>query len=209
MKMIPRVCALVLALLCCVSMVSAAGTVTYDGNARAFIFVPDNQFDGFQNMMPGDTRTEQILIQNDMSQKVKIKLYMRSLGAQEETDEFLSQLSLTVKQDGDSVLFDAPADETAQLTDWVYLGTVYSGGEITLDVTLQMPITLGDEFQKQTGYIDWAFKVEEFPVSPSDPKPPQTGDTGTVFLYAGLALCSLAGFCVLLIRKRNEKEQAH
>lgn len=207
MKMIPRVCALVLALLCCVSAVSAAGTVTYDANARAFIFAPENLFEGFQDVMPGDSRTEQILIKNDSSRKVKIKVYMRSLGAQEETDEFLSQLQLTVKHSGDNVLFDAPANETAQLTDWVYLGTVYSGGEITLDVTLEAPITMTDAYQNHIGYVDWAFKVEERPVSPSDPKPPQTGDPGHVFVYAALAAGSLLGLVILLLLKKRKKQE--
>lgn len=217
MKQIAKLCTFVLLtmLMCALTIPAfAAGTVTYDGDADKFIFAPGgeesptNLFGDFQNVMPGDTRTEQIVIQNDTSNKVKIKVYLRSQGAQADTEDFLSQLNLTVRQKDDSVLFAAPADETAQLTDWVYLGTVYSGGKITLDVTLEVPITLSDEYQDEVGYVDWEFKIEELPVSPSDPNAPKTGDSNDVFLYFGMLVISVSSLALLLyaLKRRGKKE---
>ena len=216
MKRLAKICAFLMVLVMVFGLCTtayAAGSVTYDGNANKFIFAPGTKdsptslFENFQNVMPGATLTEQIQIRNDSSNKVKIRVYLRSKGAQENTDDFLSQMELTVKQKDDSILFAAPADETAQLTDWVYLGTVYSGGEITLDVTLEVPITMGNDYQNEIGYIDWEFKVEELPVESTDPKPPQTGDTSNLFLYAGLMIFSFAALIILIVGKRRKQEE--
>jgi len=220
MKKLSRVCTFLTALILVLSLstnVFAAGSVTYDGDANKFIFAPGSDysptdlFSDFKNVMPGDTLTEQLLIKNDTSNKVKIRVYMRSLGAQEDTEEFLSQMKLTVQQKDDSILFAAPADETAQLTDWVYLGTVYSGGKITLDVTLEVPITMGNDYQNEIGYIDWEFKIDELPIDPSDPQSPQTGDTSDIYLYSGLVIVSLVVLIILLFagmrRKKNKDKR--
>ena len=111
-----------------------------------------------------------------------------------------------MSQNGDSNLFDAPADQSAQLTEWVYLGTFYSGAEIALNVTFDVPIELDNEFQEAAGYLDWQFKVEELPVEPDDPKPPYTGDTAQLTLYVTLAVICGAGLIYLVIFKRRRKK---
>ena len=188
------------------------GNVTYDGNAKDFIFAPGSEysptdlFADFKNLMPGDTISQKITIDNDISKEVKIKIYMRSLGADQQSQEFLSQLSLTVVQDGKTNLFDAPASETAQLTDWVYLGTLYSGGKIDLDVTVSVPITLGNDFQDAVGKLTWEFMVEEFPVETTDPRP--TGDNSNIYVAMTVMSVSAAALSVVLaLKKKKEQEQ--
>ena len=124
-------------------------------------------------------------------------------------EEFIK--TLTVKQNGDSILFAAPADETAQLTDWVCLGTLYSGGEVNLDVILTVPVELDNEFQNRVGWLDWEFKVEEYMISPDDPEPPGTGDDTKLELWVVMmagSLVLLLFILFLLWRKRDKEENA-
>ena len=197
--------------------VSAAdGKVTYSGNAGSFVFEPGSErsltdlFPNFKGVMPGDTLTQKITVKNDADHKVKVKIYMRSLGAHEDSKEFLSQLGLKVKKSSDNemaYMFDAAANETAQLTDWVCLGTLYSGGEVNLDVTLSVPVELPNKFQNEIGYLDWEFMIEEFPIEDSDPEAPKTGDDSKLGLWFTLGICSLFILIILFIWRKKNKEK--
>ena len=105
----------------------------------------------------------------------------------------------------DTALFEAAADQTAQLTDWVYLGTLYSGGECQLIATLEVPVTLDNRFKELVGYLDWEFAVEELPVEPSDPKPPATGDNSRMLLWAGLLAGSVSALILVPVMARRKK----
>ncbi len=193
--------------------VFAAGSVTYDGTSKKFIFEPGSKhsptdlFSDFKGVMPGDSITQKIYIKNDVKNDVKIKLYLKSTGAADDSADFLSKLNLTVKQYGDSNLFSGPANESGALSDWVYLGTFYSGAEIDLDVTLNVPIELDDKYQESKGSFDWQFKVEELPIEPDDPKAPQTGDTSNLYLYIALALISGCAIIFLCFTKKRKAEE--
>jgi len=214
-KIIALLFTFVLLLSSTVTVFAADGKVTYSGNAGNFVFEPGSAhsltdlFPNFKGVMPGDTLTQKITVKNNADNKVKVKIYIRSLGAHEDSKEFLSQLGLKVAKSEDNemaYMFDAAANETAQLTDWVYLGTLYSGGEVNLDVTLNVPVELPNEYQNKIGYLDWEFMIEEFPVEPDDPKPPQTGDNSNMGLWLALMLCSGAMLIILLFWRKKDKQ---
>lgn len=209
-----RVLSLLTAILLALAATTGAhahGTVTYQGNSRDFVFAPGSDlsptdlFDGFKGVMPGDTLIQRIRIRSDASKDVKVKLYLRALGAQSGSEAFLDQLKLTVRQAGDSPLFQAPAGQCGQLKDWQELGTFYSGAEVELLLTLEVPLEMGNEFQNAVGALDWEFGAEEFPVEPDDPASPYTGDESPLLGYILLLFLGGAGLAGLAVTGRKKK----
>ena len=204
----------VAATMCCMLISAyAVGTVTYSADADKFIFGPGSShsptdlFTEYKGLMPGDSVKQKITVKNDSAYGVKVKLYVRSLGVGENSDEFLSKLHLSVAKSENNemaYMFDAAADQTDGMTDWVYLGTLYSGGEVNLILTLDIPIDLGNEYQDAIGYINWEFKAEELPIDPDDPLPPDTSDDGNLYLYAVIAGLSVIAFIILMRKRKKE-----
>lgn len=191
---------------------SAAGKVTYSGSSGTFIFAPGSKysptdlFTDFKGVMPGDEITQQIFIDNDVDNKVKVTLYMRALGETEGSDSkgFLDQLTITVAAKDGEELFKAPASEPSSVDEWVCLGTFYSGAAVTLDVTLHVPLEMGNDTQNAIGFVDWEFKAEEFPPEPDDPTPP-TGDNSRIAIFACIAIVAVVAVAVVVIKtKRRE-----
>lgn len=204
---------LVVVLLCLNTVTAYAdGMAIYNGDAKKFIFSPGSEhsptdmFTEFKDIMPGDSLSQKIFVKNDSSNGVKVKIYMRSHGATENA-EFLEQLRMRVEKVGDTVMFDAAADATAQLTDWVELGTLYSGGEVELNVILDVPVTLDNMNKNLVGKLDWEFAVEELPVESTDPKPPETGDNSKIYIWVAALGVSGVLIVLILVIKRRKKEQ--
>ena len=227
---------LALMLLCSTAVSFAAGSsgVTYKGKAKEFIFQPGSDysvtdlFTNFKGIMPGDTLTQQINVRNEASKKVNVKIYIRALGPAElennngeeivsadDSADFLKEMKLTVDA-GNNRLFEAPADQTAGLTDWVLLGTFRSGADVDLDVNLEVPITMGNDYQERIGALDWQFMAEEFPLNPDDPSTPtdpdgpddhnktKTGDDSNMLVYGLIALAALGGAAVVIVTRRRK-----
>ena len=184
------------------------GNVIYSGDSGKFIFAPGSEysptdlFPEFKDVMPGDTLTQRIVVKNNAKKSVKIS--MRALGAHEDSKDFLSKLNLYVEKVTDTPLFEAPADQTAQLTEWRQIGVLAAGGEAELMVGLQVPTSLDNNYKKLVGYLDWEFMVEE--IGDDDV---QTGDSVTYLPWIAGIGGSVALIVIILAgRKRKEIDQA-
>jgi len=196
-----------------------ASSVTYENQAEKFVFAPGSEysltdlFTNYKGVMPGDKLTQKVTVRNDASEKIDVEIFMRALGAtdlknpedgikdvsQAASQDFLEEMTLTVVQDGNSELFHAPADQTAQLTDWVSLGKFDSGAEVDLDVTLSVPLSMGNDCQSKIGALDWQFKVVETPI----PQETKTGDNFNIIIPIALMCVAALAIILLLVRRRK------
>ena len=200
-----KILSLLVAMLLVCSAAYAASSVTYEGGAEKFVFLPGSEysdsdlFENFKGVMPGDILTQRIAVRNASDSQVR--LYMRVDPVEEKYRDFLSRMNLQVSCK-DEEIFDAAASETAQLTENTLLGTFKRAGSTELVVTLTVPVDLGNEFMGTMGVVPWTFLVEEIP----DDDTPHTGDDfelSTWLIAAGMILLAIAA--VLVQMKRQKK----
>lgn len=213
-SIVSLVLAMILILGMSISVLAANSSVTYEGGAEKFIFLPGSEhsdsdlFDGFKNVMPGDVLTETIQIENTSKNCDYVKIYMRaqvhdangnplSEAVAEKTDlvtmeAFLSQLTMTV-WNGKEVIYQASPDELDGLSENVLLGTFRRGERTELTVELKVPIEMDNTYMNQIGEVDWVFVAEEL----NDPEKVQTGDSANVLLWVGIMAVT-----VWVIKKR-------
>ena len=158
--------------------VFAAESVTYNGKDKGFSLgsggsSASDLFPNFKGLMPGDKLSEEITIKNSSDKTVKISMGSLAAGS---NAEFLSQLKFKIN--GDESL--GKINNTGGGTElWTALGDFAPGQEKTIKVDIEMPITVGNEYQDAIGTVNWQFKAEEPDDENKDKKDdPNDGDDG-------------------------------
>ena len=203
----------------------ADGIVSYQGGAEKFVFLPGSSytdtdlFDGFKNVMPGDTLTQTVEVRNRFLNTGSVRIYLRAVAHDEQTNplssavaasgetvatmsDFLSQLYMEVWQ-GDKCIYTGSPDELDGLKNNVLLGTIPRFKSTTLTVNLQVPAELGNEYANRVGEVDWVFTAEEL-----DPQgSPKTGDTSNLTLWICVMVVCLAAIAVVAFLVLKKKKQ--
>lgn len=196
----------------------ADSLVTY-GADRQFHVLPDADiFDAFKSVMPGDSITETISIRNEYTGAGYVYIYLQAVphnptegphvpqvAASESYAgmmEFLKQLNLTVTQNGKPLSSDT-ADKTAGLTQRRLVGVFRGRGQSSIEATLTVPITMGNEFAGRMGEIDWVFIAEEW----NDPVNLKTGDDSNAALWCAVLSLSvlLMALAFFLVKRRKNR----
>ncbi len=212
-----------------VTAFAADASIVYkgSGSSEPFVTLPgDDLFGGFKNVMPGDVRTEDITVKNKFDGSDEVFIYMQAVphkvnnplspevAAKEDLDsmkDFLHQMKLTVTQDG-KVLSQDTSEKPAGLAESILVGQFKGKGSSEIQVTLSVPIEMGNEYADRIGEVDWVFYASEInnpPVTPNTPNnsnnshSPKTGDTTDTALYLMLMLFSAASVVVLIKERKS------
>jgi hypothetical protein len=180
----------------------AAASVTYEGGAEKFVFLPGGEssetslFPGFLDLLPGDEIEQKIRVKNTSGKSVR--LYLR-VGSVDSADaDFLNSLSMRV-QAASGEIFDAPAGQREGLSANTLLGTLRDGGSTNLTVKLTVPAALGNAYMEKRGTVPWTFVAEEV----EDMDEPETGDRFDVALWLFAAGVAAAALAVLLLTRNK------
>ncbi|MFR6664628.1 MAG: cell wall anchor protein, partial [Thomasclavelia spiroformis] len=84
--------------------IHAADTnVSFDGDAEDFIFLDGSQdlFDNFKNIMPGEVRTQNIVLKNDDHRELRFYLSADVLDSLDTDTSGLSVYNITITNEGE------------------------------------------------------------------------------------------------------------
>lgn len=188
-----------------VQLRAADSNVAYKGRAESFVFIPESTdlFQNFKGVMPGDVLTQIVRVANESSNIMPVRIFLRAEAIDPADKPFLEQLTLKIDHESLGTLSNDNADLPAGLTNNVLLGTFIPGMDRDLELSLEVPLSMGNDFQNAVGEVVWVFTVEE-----DDPPPlPQTGETirnlllGSILLTAGIAL-----IIILRLKRRKDVE---
>ena len=145
-------------------------------------------FDNFKKVMPGDKLQEKVTVKNEVRNYDYITLHfeldlhdeenqpkVETEYTIEEIHDFLKQLTMRIydKNDGDKLVFESSLEKQGELVEDYYLGTLGYGQQFDFIVELEVPATMGNEFENRIGEVDWVFTYSghDYPEDPTTSAP--------------------------------------
>ena len=169
-----------------------SGTMTWNADKGS----DGNWFMSFTNMVPGESYEDSLMIENGSSKTYDLYFQIVPLKQEDLKEDLLKKIDMTVTQDGKEIYTGDATGEpgTNNLQDIVPIGTYEPAKESRLVIDLKLADDVGLEYCDILSQIDWKFMVKE--VEKDTPiteiKPPKTGDSANVTLWASIAIISMS-----------------
>lgn len=159
------------------------------------IIKPDDFFEGFKTMLPGDLLTDSVKINSN--DRCKLYFSSESLTDIDLLENMHLKLILT-KQGTDTVVYEGVLN--AEM-DEIFLGQFKKHEEGKLTFVVSMPKELDNEYTLRNASVKWTFRTEHIDMFGN----PITDDTSKVLPY--LLIIMASGFLAIFvaIKKMNEK----
>lgn len=180
--------------------------IVYQSDSGKLIKNSDDFFKNFPYMMPGDTYSDEVSIENSSSNS--IKLYFRSEA--EDESELLDKVLLTISTEIEGkreVVYEGNL-RAVELSKDVILGEIGSNGTGKFKFEISVPAELNNKYSFENSYVKWVFSTEPI----KNTKPSGTGRSAKTGDSFKLGLClSMIGLSVgvmaIIGKARGGKKQ--
>ncbi len=175
-------------LLICMMVISlkpvfaATPTIEYSGKDAKITFeniTGTDFFENFKGVMPGDIRSQDILLKSKPLER-EAGFYLKA-ECDEKTKELLKDVKINIDVNGEEVV------ENGIIFDQVKLGTVEGKATLPVKITMNFPLTMGNEIAEQELHVKWYITVQEdgreIAQGTLPSGKPQTGDQSNIIKY--------------------------
>jgi len=188
--------------------------VKFHGDAQKLLAVPDDFFRNFGDILPGDTKKDDIAISNTDKETVEIFFRTELKNQTKEQKDLLEKLILTISMNGKN--FYTGSLKASSLEQPVSLGKFKPQTEGKLTFSITVPQDLKNAYALRDASVNWIFTVNKKGSSlteqPSSPDAPEssasvkTGDSTPVLTMILLLVASAALSIAYLKLKKGDSE---
>ena len=173
--------------------ISGNNTIYYDAKNKTFNYFNINKndiFDGFKDMIPGDTKEQSIKIKI-LNKSIDTDLYIRI--NKELSKDALKYINIHFYKDGEELIKN---EELYKVTNFK------NEDEIELKVKVEVPKETNNEIENLSANLSWEFLVEE---NGDLKEVPYTYDGSHLYLNLLLLLISIIVIIISLKKLKEEK----
>ena len=171
-------------------------TIIYNGQKKTFDLknISENDlFKELKGLMPGDSVEQQIIIQTkDLTKETSLFLEADCKDEQ----ELLKDMQFSVKQDGREI------SQSAVSFNQIRLGQFKGNSTVKVTVTLEVPVTVGNEIAEKEYNTEWTVIAQE-DGKDINSKPIKTGDDFPIAMSMGILVLCAATIVYVLKRKNH------
>lgn len=179
--------------------------ITYQGDVKRLVKNADDFFVNFPYLMPGDTYSDSVLIENDNSEDIKIYFKTEDMDVNAEILDKISLKITTIIDGKETVVYDGDL-RANKLNTAVMLGVIQKSETGEFKFEISVPAELDNAYTVQNSAVKWIFSADDGRLSNNV----QTGDMSVLFMSictAGFFGCGFAFLYVYFVLRKREQER--